>query len=250
MSGADFIGNLVVKANLVCKTGLQIGGNKETQEIGGIDQPVIRDPSGFPYVPGSSLKGKMRALSEWERGAVMEDGKVHECSEESSAIECEICRVFGSSSDEGFKTGPTRLTVRDAHPTEKTKKMWKELDTDLLYTEWKKENFINRLESSATPRDFERVPKGSEFKVEFIFGLYDVPKAETGDFDYIPVLFEAMDLLEDSYLGGSGTRGYGKVEFKDLLATFVSKEDYSEGKEGIEIDVEELRENPKEAIES
>ncbi len=250
MSGAEFLGNLVVKANLVCKTGLQIGGNKETQEIGGIDQPVIRDPSGYPYVPGSSLKGKMRSLTEWEEGAVMEDGEVHECSDEESAIECEICRVFGSSSDEGYKIGPTRLTVRDAHPTEETKKMWKEMDTDLLYTEWKKENSINRLESSATPRDFERVPKGSEFEVEFVFGLYDVPKAEKDDYAFIPVLFEAMDLLEDSYLGGQGTRGYGKVEFNDLSATFVSQQNYQEGNEGVEIDVKDLRENPKEAIKS
>lgn len=248
MDGAEFIGNIIVTAKLVCETGLQIGGNKETAEIGGIDQPVIRDPQGYPYIPGSSLKGKMRTLIEWEKGLVDKNGKVHECDDEESALTCPVCKVFGASSDEGYKVGPTRITVRDSHPTEETIEMWKNLDTDLLYTEWKKENNINRLTSRANPRDFERVPKGSKFNLELVFGIYDLPEDDKGDYDFVDVLFESMDLLEDSYLGGSGTRGYGKVSFKDVSARFVSKDDYRTGDEGKEVDIEEIREDPKSAI--
>ncbi|MFW6119821.1 MAG: type III-A CRISPR-associated RAMP protein Csm3 [Petrotogales bacterium] len=250
MEGAEFIGNIKVNAKLVCETGLQIGGNKETAEIGGIDQPVIRDPQGYPYIPGSSLKGKMRTLIEWEKGLVDKDGNVHECDDETSALECPVCKVFGASSDEGYKTGPTRITVRDAHPTDQTIEMWKNLDTDLLYTEWKTENSINRLTSEAKLRQFERVPKGSKFNVEFVFGLYDLPKDDQDDYEFIDILFESMDLLEDSYLGGSGTRGYGKIKFEDISARFVSKEDYRTGEEGKEVDIEKVREDPKSIIQA
>jgi len=248
MENSKFIGNVIVKAKLVCETGLQIGGNKETAEIGGIDQPVIRDPQGYPYIPGSSLKGKMRTLIEWQKGLVSDDGTVHQCNSESEALKCPVCKVFGASSDEGFKIGPTRMTVRDAHPSDKTIEMWKNLDTDLLYTEWKKENNINRLTSRANPRDFERVPKGSKFNVEFVFSLYDIPHDNNDDYNYLNVLFEAMDFIEDSYLGGSGTRGYGKVKFEDVSVNFVSKDDYKTGEKGTELDIEELKENPKSVL--
>ncbi|WGI17162.1 type III-A CRISPR-associated RAMP protein Csm3 [Methanonatronarchaeum sp. AMET-Sl] len=247
MGDIEFLGNLHVNSKLVCETGLQIGGNKETTEIGGIDQPVIRNSSDHPYVPGSSLKGKMRTLVEWKKGLVMDSGDVHACSGEDEAKKCPVCRVFGSASDEGYKIGPTRLIVRDAFPTEETIKMWKEIDTDLLYTEWKKENTIDRLSSRATPRDFERVPENSEFQTEFVFGLYNLAD-ENKDIEFIPVLFEAMDLLEDSYLGGSGTRGYGEISFDKKTAKFKSKKDYQENRSLREIeslDIERLRENPE-----
>ena len=250
MSEFNFLGNLIIKGKLRCETGLLIGGNQESTEIGGIDNPVIRDPNGYPYIPGSSLKGKMRSLVEWEEGLVGKDGDVHTCKDEDKAKNCPVCIVFGCSSDKDLKIGPTRLIVRDAYATEETKEWWKSLDTGLLYTEWKKENTINRLTSRANPRDFERVPAGSEFEVEFVFGLYQLPNSEKKDYNYIPVLFKAIALLEDSYLGGSGTRGYGKVKFNlDQEAIFISKEDYQQGRrEGKKVSIEKLKSNPEDVL--
>jgi len=230
----EFRGNVIVKGVIECETGLHIGGNKDIFEIGGIDAPVIRDPiTKLPYIPGSSLKGRMRFLLEWETGRVNhENGKPHNCSSEEEAKECPVCRVFGISAAENLKVGPTRLIVRDAHPTEGTKKEWEALDTGLLYTEWKKENYIDRITSKADPRDMERVPKGSEFEFEMVYSIYDMGDGGARDVEFFRYLRTAMKLLEDSYLGGSGSRGYGKVKFKDIKVVFRSRDDYMEGRDG------------------
>jgi len=247
----EFRGNVIINGIIECETGLHIGGNKDIFEIGGIDAPVIRDPvTKYPYIPGSSLKGRMRFLLEWELGKIDEnDGDPHKCKKENNdnPLKCPICRVFGIAADEEFKTGPTRLIVRDAHPTEDTKKMWDTLDTGLLYTEWKKENYIDRITSKATPRDMERVPKDSKFEFEMVYGIYDMGDGGIKDVEFLRYLQTAMKLLEDSYLGGSGSRGYGKVKFKVSEVRFKSKDDYRENRDGevyssIEEAIEKLKE--------
>lgn len=231
-----FKGNIIVKGKIKCETGLHIGGNKDIFEIGGIDAPVIRDPvTRYPYIPGSSLKGRMRFLLEWEMGKVdPNDGKPHNCKKEDDAKNCPVCRVFGISAAEELKVGPTRLIVRDAHPTDETVENWKELDTGLLFTEWKKENYIDRITSRADPRDMERVPKGSEFKFEMVYGIYAMGDGDDGtkDLEFFGNVKTAMKLLEDSYLGGSGSRGYGKIKFECEEVRFKTREDYKEGREG------------------
>jgi len=218
---AGFLGNIVLKGKMECLTGLHIGGSKEKFEIGGVDQPVIRDPvTNYPYVPGSSLKGKMRALLSFALGKAHEDPKF-----KNFDPTCPLQRVFGTSA-EARNIGPSRLIVRDAFPDKKTIEMWEELDTELLYTEIKAENGIDRLTSAANPRFPERVVRGSRFNVEFVFGVY-----EPEDADYFKYVIEGLRLLEHSWLGRSGTRGYGQVKFKLAEPILVTLDDYLKGTE-------------------
>ena len=219
---ARFIGNIIVRGRLECLTGLHIGAGKDTAEIGGVDSPVVRDPdSRLPYIPGSSLKGKMRSMLEFATDKVS-NGKVHLCNEDR----CEVCRPFGSSAEQR-KCGPTRLLVRDAYPDEKTQEMWEKLNTDLLYAEMKSENVLDRITSAANPRFIERVVKGSCFKLEMVYGVYQVDGVN--DLDFFAHVVTALRLLEDSALGGNGSRGYGQIRLKLTAPVFLSRQDYYEG---------------------
>jgi CRISPR-associated protein Csm3 len=231
-----FIGNLILRGKIECLTGLHIGGSKEKLEIGGVDSPVIRDPgTRYPYVPGSSLKGKLRSLLEYGIGAVEPDGEV------SKAVE--IARLFGIGADEKnndkdnkkFRPdlefiGPTRLVVRDCHPDAYTKGTWEKLDTELQYTEIKSENFINRLTSAANPRFIERVVAGSRFDFEIVYSVFQIK--DSGDAykkevqDDLKNLRMALLMLEHNFLGKSGSRGYGRVKFHFGNPIWVAKSDY------------------------
>lgn len=213
----------VIRGKIKTITGLHIGAARESSEIGGMDNPVIKDVSGLPYIPGSSLKGKMRSLLEKSVasdesffnknvGTKANPIKIHVCKTRSDALSCPVCRVFGSSGwkEAGDKSEirpenhPSRVFFRDAYPTEDwIEKFRKEL---LLEEKW--EASVDRLTSAANPRSMERVPPGVEFEFEIIYNVEDDNWK-----DDIRSLFKAMKLLEDDYLGGSGSRGYGKVEF-------------------------------------
>jgi len=199
---------ITITGQIVLKTGLHIGGSKDDIEIGGIDNPVIKHPlTQEPYIPGSSLKGKMRCLMEYFYNKVSSDGSPHNCAETN----CPVCRLFGTSKD-GWQGGPTRLIVRDAF----LNKTWgKEiLDKGLSCIEEKVENAINRLEGKAVhPRTMERVPEGAKFDCEIGLKIFDIDIEQ----DLLNDVIKAMRLLELDTLGGSGSRGYGKIEFKDLI---------------------------------
>jgi CRISPR-associated protein Csm3 len=256
----QFLGKFIIKGILECVTGTRIGGTQERFEIGGIDNPVIKDPlTDLPYIPGSSLKGKLRSLLEWARDldAVKQPNREHSREREVFTAcwcgepNCVSCRLFGVASNEESKrrnVGPTRLTVRDAFPTgyeavleavkqgkelraedlpkDKTVRRWWETLGEGINTELKSENFINRLTAEANPRTMERVPAGSEFQVEFVMDVYDA----NGDKDLLEALAEAMKLLEHSALGGSGSRGYGRVRFKGLKVEWFPVTYYRTGK--------------------
>lgn len=225
---ARFIGNVVIRGKIECLTGLHIGAGKDTSEIGGVDSPVVHDPvTRMPYIPGSSLKGKMRSLLEFATGKV-HDGSVHTCSDPG----CEVCRIFGSSAQETRSCGPTRLLVRDAYPDDETKEMWKRLDSDLPFTEVKSENFLDRLTSAANPRFIERVVKGSRFNLDMVYGVYEVDGKN--DLDFFDSVSLSLRLFEDSALGGSGSRGYGQVRLRFSEPVFVDCADYRNGGGGLE----------------
>ncbi|MDR1820392.1 MAG: type III-A CRISPR-associated RAMP protein Csm3 [Methanobrevibacter sp.] len=207
--------NYLIKGTIVCETGLHIGGSNETIEIGGSDNVIIRDSiSGFPFIPGSSLKGKLRYLLELSdkesaKSVIANGGGV------ADSPNCVVSKIFGTSPDENMNATPenlmkTRLIVRDSFPTEDSLQLWENGVEILKGAELKYENTINRITSAANPRNMERVPKGSKFSFEMILSVYD------GDDFNLSSLFEAINLLEDSYLGGSGSRGYGKVGFEDI----------------------------------
>lgn len=228
----EFLGNIILRGKLECITGLHIGGSKEKLEIGGVDSPVIRDPfTQYPYIPGSSLKGKLRALLSYDLNLADKDPDFN-ALDFSNPLQ----RIFGLSADTKATDGigPTRLIVRDAYPDRKTIEMWKNLDSELMFTEYKPENSIDRITSAANPRFLERVVKGSVFNVEFIYGIYKIVKDGQNikqDVDFFAEFIKALRLLEHSTLGGSGSRGYGKVAFKFMEPFVLTKNDYVVGTE-------------------
>ena len=241
----NFQGAYVIKAKLKCLTGLHIGGSKESFEIGGIDNPVIKTPisiklsdnreikEGMPYIPGSSLKGKIRSLLEWQYGLVR--GKTNNKGEIEAEVKSidengkpvDVAIIFGIRTAEETRkagAGPVRIKVYDAYPTKETIEKWEEELGPGLYTEIKTENAIDRITSAANPRQQERVPAGSEFEVEIVYEVFDEK-----DHNRLKVVFEGMKRLEDNYLGGGGSRGNGRVKFEEIKLIYKSKEFY-EGK--------------------
>lgn len=242
MSNLKFEGNYIIKAKLKCITGLHIGGSKEKFEIGGIDNPVIKTnfsitlpdgrhiKEGMPYIPGSSLKGKIRALLEWQYDMVepvMEDGKLKK-SKVNHGKKPDIPIIFGvGNSDKNTPPQPTRVKFNDSYPTADTINRWQEELGENIYTEDKIENSIDRITSSANPRHQERVPAGSEFEIEIVFKVFN-PE----DHKRLLYVLEGMKLLEDDFLGGGGSRGNGRVKFEDICIVFRDKNYYrGEGEE-------------------
>ncbi len=198
-----------IKGKIYLKTGLHIGGGTEGIEIGGIDNPVIKDPkTGYPYIPGSSLKGKVRSLLELNMDRFdKSEGEPCQCGK----ADCIICKVFGNTKKES-KAGITRAIFRDAFLSNESIEILKK--RNLSATEAKYENTINRITGKASnPRQSERVLAGLSFDFEISVRIFK----EDGEGDeIIDILKKGLKLLESDALGGSGSRGYGKVEFKDL----------------------------------
>ena len=203
-----------ISGKIVVKTGLHIGAGNEKVEIGGMDNPIIRNPlTHEPYIPGSSLKGKMRSIMEWKTGKLEKTGgKVCSCG----MADCEICRVFGSAnnSDSANDRGPTRLIVRDAVLTNEWKEKFK---SGLPLVEEKNENSLNRITAEANPRPIERVVPGVEFDFEISYRVIDTGDGGKMDRDYFEsVVKQSLKILQSDYLGGGGSRGNGQIEFADL----------------------------------
>lgn len=205
-------------------TGLHIGSGNNEMHIGGTDNPVIKNPiTNEPYIPGSSIKGKIRSLLEWELGVVgitqgdplgfSHISKITDAEQKSQAKN--ILKLFGgapegSGADEALvkEIGPTRLAFWDC-PLEKT---WVEEMSrkNLLLTETKMENMIDRIQGVAKhPRNTERVPGGARFEFNLTIRMHD-------NEDLLPTLWRGLKLLVLTGLGGSGSRGYGKVKFTRL----------------------------------
>lgn len=206
-----------ISGKIKCLTGLHIGASKDVMEIGGIDNPIIRDPlTDMPYIPGSSLKGKLRSLLEMEiDGKLNSKGKIHSCTE----ADCQICTVFGSSVEDAGDRGPTRLIVRDAFLTDNSKEKLGSLrEKGLNCTEEKFENVINRLTSRAEhPRQTERVPAGTNFEFEMIYKVFERNgDGGASDIKMFKWLLQGLYMMGFDALGGSGSRGYGKIQFFNI----------------------------------
>jgi CRISPR-associated protein Csm3 len=225
------VGHAVITGTLHLRSGLHIGAGKETIEIGGIDNPVVKHPhSKEPYVPGSSLKGKLRFLLEWAFGKVREDGQpwgIDPRSNQTSEPDDAILRIFGTAAKRDvWAGGPTRLVVRDAPLSRDWVK--RALDEGLDLTEEKIEVVIDRIAGKALEaglRRTERVPAGAEFELEMVFRLYDTGDGGARDKACLNWLIAGLGLLEQDALGGSGSRGYGRVEFRDLKVRLPSGEE-------------------------
>ena len=248
-----FVKNYVLRGKIKLVTGLHIGGLKETVEIGGMDNPVITTYKmhdgrliEVPYIPGSSLKGKIRSLLEITYADIMTADKCPEgyvkvgnknCIKYSTPKANIIPMLFGIPAEaSGFEENFSRVIVRDAYPTEDTIKRWKEYPDIVGGTEVKMENAINRLTSAANPRPVERIPAESEFIFEIVLSIYEGDDEKA----LLSMLLEGMRMLEDNYLGGFGSRGYGKLLFKELKilerdVAYYEKGSTEGSKEGKEI---------------
>lgn len=206
-----------IKAKLELQTGLHIGAGDSEMHIGGIDNSVIKHPiTQSPYIPGSSLKGKIRTLLEWRSGAVQSTPlTLKEVSKNPEEVK-NILRLFGISGDtknseqEVAEIGVSRLAFWDCALDAEWEKAMRN-DNQLL-TETKNENTIDRITSTAgNPRQTERVPAGAKFDFKLMLRQFEGDKPEL-----LALVLKGLKLLEMDSLGGSGSRGYGKVKFVEL----------------------------------
>ena len=199
---------IIITGKVIAETGLMIGGSSSALEIGGTDKQIIRNPvDKKPYIPGSSLKGKMRSLLEVSRGTVTNEYK--NMGNPTQDPTHEAAQLFGHiNQNTSKKQQPSRLLVRDGSLTEASAK--KLNNTELLYTEVKAENSINRITAEANPRFFERVPKSSEFELSMTLNVF---VGESED-KYLGLVYECLRLIQDDYIGAGGSRGNGQVSFK------------------------------------
>src|ERR1700710_819928 len=236
------IGKLILEGEMTCESGLHVGAGKGSLEIGGADNPVVKDAQGRPYVPGSSLRGRIRSLLEQATGMAVPSELVYISKRKGQEVRIhqsdrpddEICILFGRSPGRMGKVGggglesnyatPARLRVFAAPLVAEsiTPQMRESLDDEL--TEVKSENAIDRITSQANPRTLERVPAGARFKIRMVL---DILCAEDS---VLPgLVIQGLRLLEDDALGGGGSRGSGRVSFDKLKLTWRSKDYYASG---------------------
>ena len=205
-------GKFIITGKIKVLTGLHIGTSGDFSAIGAVDNIVIRDTvTNKPIIPGSSLKGKMRYLLSRTKYNDNSTLTMPNIKEECNKKYDEIKRLFGSSEK---PITLSRLQFCDMLLREKDYD--RDVEFDLPYTEIKYENTIDSVTCVANPRQQERVPAGSEFDFRLIYNIENtenMKKEVKCDFENILLMFE---LLEDDYLGGHGTRGYGRVKFEDL----------------------------------
>ena len=220
MSNIKLTKKIVYSGTITLLTGLHIGGTNAALNIGGPDKFVVRNPiNNIPYIPGSSLKGKMRALIEiYHRCVDIEYEKKSDIVKSvraSSDPESISGYLFGVSVDSKSKESKhyaSRLVVRDAALIIKDELLGIDenffSNTDLPYTESKTEVAIDRVMAKATPRTYERVPAGAKFQLNMVLNIYE------GDNEnqLKKTLMQALQLLHDDYLGGHGSRGYGQIQ--------------------------------------
>ena len=241
------LGKIIIKGIIETKTGLHIGGSKSSLNIGGIDNNVIKTVRNLPYIPGSSLKGKLRSLlaskegslffSNKEKSSVLKDlekekdenpeladlfEKLENAPTDESDNQKYIVELFGYSGDTEDKklVGNTRVLVRDGF-------LLNENDSSIFkngFTQAKYENVINRRTGTAEhPRQMERVPVGAQFSLELVYNIYDDIRNEEGKlFNHLQHIILALHLVEDDFIGGQGSRGYGQIDIKiDMEATML-----------------------------
>jgi len=222
---------LVVTGLIRLESGLLIGASNSALTIGDVNKVVVRDPiTQQPYIPGSSLKGKMRSLLEILDGTVGVDGLVSNDPNERTS------KIFGyagkSKGSENQVQQPSLLVFRDCKMTDES--VMKLADTELYLTEVKAENSINRITAMANPRFFERVPAGAEFSFEIIASVYDGNNKETNEAytdakKLLETLAQGMRLLQDDYLGMGGSRGNGQISFHDIKVSERDSNYYEKG---------------------
>lgn len=207
-------GKILIQGDLTIKTGMHIGGGSDYAPIGAVDSPFIRDSlTQEPIIPGSSLKGKIRTLLSRYRS---KKNIVNSIDEDDDVIK----RLFGSTRPQTI----SRLQFQDLFISEETKLLFESIDTDTYMGEVKFENTINRVTSVAMPRQIERVPAGTKFAFKLVYTIIDKDEAE----EDLGILRKGLELLQLDYLGGHGTRGYGRISIDNVtIQTFFVDDELS-----------------------
>jgi len=226
----EMLGKVIITGDIEVLTGIRIGGSSGGLKIGGVDLNVITDPWGTPYIPGSSLKGKTRSIMERYRARPFNDRGVHLCQNETDYEKCSICKVWGTMADVRRMRVPTitRLLVSDVFLDKDSITAEMRSNLELRWTEVKFETAIDRIRGAAlhgSLRQIERVPAGAVFRgFHIIFNVF-----EENDKDLLKEFLISLELLEHDYLGGMGSRGYGRLSFTDLKIFWNSRESYETG---------------------
>lgn len=209
MEQTQLLEKVIIRAVLTVKTGLHIGGSSDYAPIGAVDSIFVRDPlTKQPVIPGSSVKGKMRTLLAKTRN----EGNLGSLPDNDEKV---VLRLFGSAQKNHILF--SRLQFSDSFVKDTSVKQFSGLDTDTYLGEVKFENTINRATGVANPRQIERVPAGMQFDFQLVYNLEN--KEESGE--DMEVLRDGFRLLQLDYLGGHGSRGYGRVAFSDFSVTRV-----------------------------
>ncbi len=212
----QLVKKILISGDIILKTGLHVGGTNSSLNIGGPDKFVVRNPiDNKPYIPGSSIKGKMRSLLELMEGTIEKSNNGYGPTKDSQT---KAGRLFGTV---GESQQPSRLIVRDA---ELKSEMDLFKNTDLPYTESKTEVAIDRITAKANPRTFERVPAGAVFNLQMVLNVFSIDNEK----ELVKSLEQSIKLLQDDYLGGHGSRGYGQIEISNLSFEKRDKDFYEE----------------------
>jgi CRISPR-associated protein Csm3 len=189
--------------------GLRIGGAAQSLDIGNqMDLAALRDPvSGQPYIPGSALKGSLRAMLERIEGKSSGRGEPCGCGDR----DCKICVIFGAHKNPQPASAPTRIVVRDARLTPDAAKSFENARKEgAAFFEEKAENLVLRDSGVAKePRWQERVWDAS-FALDILLHIYegDNPQA------LMRYLRQGLGLIQETgFLGAGGSRGSGQVHF-------------------------------------
>jgi CRISPR-associated protein Csm3 len=242
-ASGKFFGKIIIEGDFTILTGTHIGTSKEVMEIGGVDIPVVRDPlTREPYIPGSSLKGKLRSLLEKQefatKGAnlsidgffcsqIRQGGNIirhHECQQR----DCPVCRLYGAAKEKNSRSA--HLLVSDAHLKQESKEELETIDTGLYLTELKFENTLDRITSAASPRQIERIPRGTEFKFSLVYNQ-DEEKSSALFKQDLEAICNSLRLLNDDAIGGNVSRGYGRIALKNLCVIYRPLAYYKEGQD-------------------
>lgn len=230
---------IFIEGTITAKTGLHIGGSSVGISIGGADATVVRNPlSNEPYIPGSSLKGKMRSLIEKVEGKFGSKGIGDQIQNAPFTDDPDhlICKIFGTMPEimknKKNEQPTSRLIVRDCELVINSRnELFNSKNTDMPFTEVKTEVVIDRITSAATPRQLERVPAGAVFNMRLVLNIYDGDNQN----DLLNKVFEGLALVQNDYLGGKGTRGSGEVKIGISDLKFKDKEAYEKQNEWKEL---------------
>lgn len=254
MDSIKLYGRIFLTMDIKAVTGLRIGGSPAALAVGGLDNPVIRDPiTQQPYIPGSSLRGKLRSSWEKHEGAAQnfpirrnppkvrihmpttekqQNGESDEAFEErmlayKQEIEKDsVCRIFGVTGDIDVPN-PTRLVVHDTFLSEESVQKLNQTDTDQPFTETKWEAVIDRITSAAVPRQMERVPAGAVFSdCRLVYNVFGTMDGSLTDVEWFFDLIPMLQLVQDDYIGSSGSRGSGRIRFQKLRLGLRTTVDY------------------------